>query len=83
MTFRVSMFVERLMIFRVSMFLEWPMTFRVSMFLEWICILPKNASLLDTRVSASLSHIQTHLILNITIACFFPHPGSVIYTFSA
>ena len=39
-----------------------------------------NASLLDTRISESRSHIQTHLIMNITIACCFPHPGSVTYT---
>ena len=42
---------------------------------------PKNAPPLDTRVSESPSHIQTHLILNITIACCFPHPGSVTCTF--
>ena len=38
-------------------------------------ILPKNAPPLDTRVSESPSHIQTHLILNITIAWCFPHPA--------
>ena len=38
-------------------------------------VLPKNAPLLDTRISEGLSHIQTHLILNITIACCIIHPA--------
>ena len=42
-------------------------------------ILPKNAPLLDTRVSESSSHIQTHLILNITIACCFPHQSKHLH----
>ena len=37
--------------------------------------LPKNAPPLETRVSEGLSYIQTHLILNTTIACCFPHPA--------
>ena len=45
-------------------------------FFNLVCsILPKNASPLDTRVSESSSHIQTHLILNITIACCITYPA--------
>ena len=39
-------------------------------------VLPKNDPLLDTIVSESTSHIQTHLILNITIVRCFSHPSS-------
>ena len=38
-------------------------------------ILPKNAPPLGTRAPESLSHIQTHFILNITIACCITHPA--------
>ena len=44
-----------------------------------IYFLPKNAPPLGTRVPESLSHIQTHLILNITIACCITHPAVHLY----
>ena len=42
-------------------------------------ILPKNAPPLGTRAPESLSHIQTHLILNTTIACCITHPAVHLY----
>ena len=44
-----------------------------------IYLLPKNAPLLGTLVPESLSHIQTHLILNTTIACCITHPAVHLY----